>query len=197
MINRSVQIFDQQFQQQVQQQDFVLNPFEIAALEYLTGDVLDYGCGLGNFTLEAARRGHSVYAVDASSAAIAHIQSAADDQNLPVQAVQADLVNWQIHQPFATIAAIGILTYFRRQQALQMLRSIQENVKSGGRAIVNSLIVGTTFLDLFDGDHYYLFAADEIESAFDGWTILASLKHEFEAPNQTIKVLSTVIAEKN
>lgn len=66
--NHAVSFFDTQFQKQVSEQSFVLNPFEELALPHLTG------CGLGNLGVAAARRGASVAAVDASFAAISHIQ---------------------------------------------------------------------------------------------------------------------------
>ena len=78
----SVEFFDTQFQQQVRDRDFRLNPFELAALPYLHGHVLDYGCGLGNLAFAAAHCGCSVLALDASPAAITHIrQRAATDTN--------------------------------------------------------------------------------------------------------------------
>ncbi len=71
--NKSVEFFETQFQRQVRERDYALNPFETLALDYLTGTVLDLGCGLGNLSLEAGRRGHRILAVDASPAAIARI----------------------------------------------------------------------------------------------------------------------------
>ena len=66
---RSVEFFDAQFQRQIREREYALNPFETLALDYLKGSVLDLGSGLGNLSLEAGRRGHHVVAVDASPAA--------------------------------------------------------------------------------------------------------------------------------
>ena len=67
--NRSIDFFDSQFQKQVAGSDFALNPFENAVLPFVRGSMLDLGCGLGNLSVEAARRGAEVVAVDASEAA--------------------------------------------------------------------------------------------------------------------------------
>ena len=192
----SVEFFDAQFQRQIREREYALNPFETLALDYLKGTVLDLGSGLGNLSLEAGRRGHHVVAVDASPAAVARINADAQREGLPVQSIQADVERWTIDQSYDTIVAIGLLMFFRRERALDLLRAIQQHVNPGGRAIVNVLIEGTTYLGMFDPDNYYLFAADELESRFAGWIILASRQQTFPAPGETWKKFSTVIAEK-
>ena len=173
-----------------------LNPFETLALDYLRGTVLDLGSGLGNLSLEAARRGHHVVAVDASSAAVARINTDAQREGLPVRAIQVDIERWIIDKPYDTIVAIGLLMFFPRARALALLRRIQEHVSPGGIAVVNVLIEGTTYMGMFDADNYYLFARNELEECFAGWKILASRHETFPAPEGTRKEFSTVIAEK-
>jgi len=107
-----------------------------------------------------------------------------------------DIESWTIDRMYDTIVAIGLLMFFRRERALDLLRAIQEHVQPGGRAIVNVLIEGTTYLGMFDPDNYYLFSADELENRFAGWAILASRQETFPAPGGTLKKFSTVIAEK-
>ena len=194
---RSVEFFEAQFQRQVQDREYALNPFEILALDYLTGSVLDLGSGLGNLSLEAGRRGHRVVAVEASPTAVARINTDARRERLPVQAIQADIGRWTIEQSYDTIVAIGLLMFFDREPALRLLRAIQERVSPGGRAVVNVLIEGTTYMDMFDAGNYCLFRRSELEERFAGWTILSSRYQTFPAPGRTRKEFSTVIAEKS
>ena len=70
----SIQFFERQFAEQFRTGGFKLNPFELVAVYYLKGRVLDYGCGMGNLAFAAAERGCDVLALDASPAAIRHIQ---------------------------------------------------------------------------------------------------------------------------
>lgn len=192
----SIDFFDAQFRRQVAAREFVLNPFESLAVEHLVGDVLDLGCGLGNLSLEAARRGHAVTAVDGSPAGIARIGEAARDQGLAVRAIEADLASYSIDRYYDTVVAIGLLMFFGRERALALLGELQRAVRPGGRAIVNVLVEGTTFMDMFDPQTHYLFAPDELESSFAGWTILHSRRDEFDAPRATRKVFATLVARK-
>ena len=64
---KSVDFFEQQFQQQIAKGDFALNPFEEIVLPHLAGGVLDVGCGLGNLAIAAAKKGCAVSAFDGST----------------------------------------------------------------------------------------------------------------------------------
>ena len=194
--SNSIAFFDTQFQRQVRESDFALNPFEQLALDYVAGTVLDYGCGLGNLSLAAARRGCRVVAIDASATAVERIRTAAAQEKLTVEAICADLSNHRIERSYDTIVAIGLLMFFRRKRALALLADIQANVAAGGCAIVNVLIEGTTYMGMFDPDNYCLFGRDELAQRFAGWEILVSRHDSFPAPNDTRKEFATVIARR-
>jgi tellurite methyltransferase len=195
-LNHSVSFFDVQFQKQLREQNFALNPFEQAALKYLAGDVLDLGCGLGNLSMAAARNGANVVAVDASPAAIAHIRQTALDENLALHGIRADLADYRISGQFDVIAAIGLLMFFDRARALELLEDIQQHVRPGGLAVINALIEGTTFMGMFEPGHYTLFGHDELEQHFAGWQVLEQAFQTFPAPENTEKVFVTIIARK-
>lgn len=195
--NRTVSFFDGQFQQQIAEGEFALNPFEALALPFLSGRVLDLGCGLGNLTIEAARRNCSVLALDGSASAIARIQQVAAVDALPIQVEEVDLAIYRITEAFDTAVAIGLLMFFPQSRALEMLDDIQTHVCPGGKAIVNVLIEGTTYLEMFDADHYYLFGHGELQERFAGWEILESRHHSYQAPGPSIKAFSTVVARKS
>ena len=195
--NRGIEFFDTQFQRQVREGNFALNPFEKLALPFLRGRVLDLGCGLGNLSIEAARCGCSVLALDCSASAIARIQQAASAEKLAIQAEEADLASYRIAETFDTVVAIGLLMFFPKSRALEMLEDIKGHVSPGGIAIVNVLIEGTTYLDMFEPGYYYLFGHDELQERFVGWELLESRYDNFEAPGPSIKAFATVIARRS
>jgi len=195
--NQSIAFFDTQFRKQVASSDFALNPFEKAALPFVRGRVLDLGCGLGNLSVEIARRGLDVVAVDASDTAVERIRKAASAEGLKIEAVHADLESYAIPGKFDTIVAIGLLMFFKRERALALLSDIQEHVAEDGLAIVNTLVEGTTYMGMFESGNYCLFGKNELQERFKGWDILLSVHQGFDAPEETRKEFSTVIARKS
>lgn len=192
----SVRFFDAQFQQQVRVADLRLNPFEQIALPYLHGRVLDYGCGLGNLAVAAAQAGCSVVALDASPTAIAHLRRVASDQSLAIQASEADLRNHELGEAFDTVVSIGLLMFFDCATALRQLRNLQSHTRAGGVAVINVLVQGTTYMDMFDPQDHCLFSRDEMQAHFSGWEILHCEYQDFPAPKDQLKSFVTLVARK-
>lgn len=195
-MNRSVDFFDTQFERQIRAGDFALNPFEQLALPFLRGRILDLGCGLGNLAVEAARRGCDVVAVDASVQAIERIRKVAGAEALSIETKIADLTTYRVAEDFDVIISIGLLMFMESVQAHRLLNEIQSHVRRDGFAILNVLIEGTTYLDMFEPGRYYLFGENELKDRFAGWEILESKYDNFEAPGSTVKRFATVVARK-
>lgn len=192
----SVAFFDRQFQQQVLNKEFQLNPFELQILPHLRGRVLDFGCGMGNLSMAAAAQGCSVLALDASPSAISHLQRRAAVAALPVEAIEADLRRYELEEDFDCVVSIGLLMFFDCPAAFRALSMLQTHVRPGGIAAINVLIEGTSYLDMFQPGSYCLFPPGEMERRFAGWSIIQSDFRDFDAPGQRIKAFATLIAQK-
>jgi len=196
-LTESVHYFDRQFRRQVEAGDFLLNPFETSALPHLRGRVLDFGCGLGNLAVAAARQGCEVVAIDASPAAIAHLREVAARETLPIVAIEADLRNYAIGDAFDAAVSIGLFMFFDCATAERQLAALQSCVRPGGVMALNVLAQGTTYVDMFDAAAgYCLWPAAAMLERFRGWELLHVAEQDFPAPGDRLKRFVTVVARK-
>jgi tellurite methyltransferase len=196
MPTHSIHFFESQFQRQINTGEFELNPFERLALPYLTGDVLDLGCGLGNLAVAAARAGCRVTALDGSPTGVARLRETTGCLGLAIETHETDLACYRIDRDYDSIVAIGLLMFFPRQQAEALLADIVGRVKPGGVVALNVLTEGTTFLGMFEPGHYHLFPRGGLHVAVAGWEVLAQSHDVFPASNETTKAFDTLIARR-
>ncbi len=193
---RAVEFFGAQFERQIAAHDYQLNPFEERALPYLSGQVLDLGCGLGNLAMAAAARGAHVTAYDACENAVEDLAERALASGLDLWVRAVDLKGWRPEETYDAVNCIGLLMFFGREDALAGLQAVRDAVKPGGVAVVNALVAGTTFLAMFDPDEYYLFEPEEIAAPFSGWEVLHDSVEDFAAPGDKRKRFHTLIARR-
>lgn len=163
---------------------------------YLRGEVLDFGCGLGNLAFTAAKLGCKVTALDASPAAIEHIRLRAAAEGVPIPASVADLRDYSINGNDDCVVCIGLLMFFDCTTAFKVLSQLQSHVRPGGVAVINVLVEGTTYLEMFEPSSHCLFARSEMLDRFKGWRIEQSEFSDFDAPQATFKRFSTIVARK-
>lgn len=192
----SVAFFEEQFRKQSSDTALALNPFEVLVLPYLNGDVLDFGCGMGNLAFAAAKQGCRVIALDASPTAIRHICDCAAANGLSVSAAVADLRDYPLAGTYDAIVSIGLLMFFDCARAIKILDDLKAHVRPGGIAAVNVLVEGTTYLGMFDPVDHCLFAPNTLREEFEGWAIEQMEFSNFSAPNDTVKRFCTIVARK-
>lgn len=194
--NHSVEFFELQFRRQACADAGALNPFEERVLPWLSGHVLELGCGLGHLALAAARRGCRVLALDASATAIAHLEAAARREGLAVEARCADLDVYRPDEDFDALVSIGLLMFFAPDAGRAMLARMRERVRPGGVLAVNLLIEGTTWTAPFAPERTWLPAPSEVEAGFAGWEILGRWTDRFPVDGGTEKRFLTLLARR-
>lgn len=101
--------------------------------------VLDLMCGYGRHALALARKGMSVLAVDNLPAYIDEVKTVAGTENLPVEAVCTDVLQFQSGRQFDLALCMGnSLNFFNAADTLTILRHIAAQLKQGGHLLINS-----------------------------------------------------------
>lgn len=195
-VSRAIEFFDQQFRRQVRDAEFALNPFESLALAHARGRVLDYGCGLGNFAIAAARRGCEVVALDGSAAAIERVQRTAREERLAIEAIRADLRSHVPAGDFDVVVSIGLLPYFDCPTAFRALDALKVCTRPGGALALNVLIEGTTWTEGFGGGAHCLFAPDALRDRVRGWDVAHDERCDVDATGGEVKSFLTLIARR-
>ena len=139
---RAVEFFGAQFERQIAAHDYKLNPFEERALPYLSGNVLDLGCGLGNLALAAAARGAHVTAYDACENAVEDLAERAIASGLDVWVKAVDLKGWRPEETYDAVELHRAPHVLRARGRAGGPAAVRDAVRPGGVAVVNAMIEG-------------------------------------------------------
>lgn len=128
-------------QKEVDFLDWSLNKFSGRRVK----KVLDLACGPGRVSLELAKRGYEVTALDSSPEMIALFNKRAKEQKLPAKAFVGDMANFKFDKKFdAIICLMGSFSYLNsKEKRINHFRSINKNLKEEGIYILDELIYKT------------------------------------------------------
>ena len=115
---------------------------------------------------------------------------------MPSQVRTKDFVSVLDFEPADLASCLALAARVKRERALELLARIQEHVTERGLAIVNVLVEGTTYMGMFEPGNYCLFGRNELRERFGGWEILLDDYDSFDAPGNTKKEFSTIVARE-
>lgn len=101
--------------------------------------VLDLMCGYGRHSIALARKGVHVTAVDNLAAYINEITSISSNEGLPIQAIQANIVNFQSPRKADLAICMGnSLNFYPRNEITQILCNTRDSLFPLGKILINS-----------------------------------------------------------
>lgn len=119
----------------VKEVDFIIPYFNLKE----GSRVLDLMCGYGRHAIALAKKGMAVTAVDNLSDYINEISELADKEQLPLQAVQTDVLRYKGGEEFDLVLCMGnSLNFFDANDTVKILSNISSLLKRGGHLLINS-----------------------------------------------------------
>ena len=148
------------------------------------GRALDVGCGHGRNSLQLARAGFKVTAIDLSAVGIAKLRDSALTAGLDIETIVGDAETHAFTCCYDVIVAAYVLHHLRKTSALELIRRLQAHTVVGGVHAIAVFNKDSSFerLDPESGGFYP--ASDEIEDLYSGWNIVAHVdQHESALPH--------------
>lgn len=129
---------------------------EIALLKN-GGKVLDVMCGYGRHALGLGTRGVQVTAMDNLLDYIIELKSKAEEQNLPVNAIQEDVLHAKFNDVYDAAICMGnSFSFFDKADAVTILKNISNHLKPNGVLIINSWMIAEVAIKHFkEKDWHY------------------------------------------
>jgi 2-polyprenyl-3-methyl-5-hydroxy-6-metoxy-1,4-benzoquinol methylase len=119
----------------VKEVDFILPYFNLQP----GSKVLDLMCGYGRHAIGLAKKGIDVTAVDNLPDYINEIKQAAQRESLPLKAVQASVLDYELSDMYDLAMCMGnSLNFFNAADTTKILTNIFAHLKPGGHLLINS-----------------------------------------------------------
>ncbi len=129
--------------------DFMIPYFKLEAGQR----VLDLMCGYGRHALALARKGIQVTAVDNLEAYTSEIKTTAAAEHLPVEVVQADILNYTPEGKYTLAICMGnSLNFFNHTDLQQILNQVSAALLPGGALLINSWSIAEIVFPKFKAD---------------------------------------------
>ncbi len=115
--------------------DFIIEAAGLKSKDH----VLDLMCGYGRHALELGRRDCKVTAIDNLPAYTSEIETKASEEDLPINAITADVVNIKLDGTFQAAICMGnSLAFFNKEDTLKLLRNVASILNKNGKLIINT-----------------------------------------------------------
>jgi len=98
------------------------------------GKILDLGCGQGRDSIALARMGYDVVGVDISKVGISYMMSVAENEELKIKGVIADIYSYEIDESVDIVLLDSMLHFYKpdKKKEAGFLLRIMNDLKIGG-----------------------------------------------------------------
>lgn len=128
---------------------------DVASLQK-NDSVLDLMCGYGRHSLELARRGYTVTAIDNLTDYVDEINNTAISEKLPVKAVVAGALQAPIEHTYKAAICMGnSFAFFDRNDACALLQKIASHLSPGGIFLINTWMIAEIAIKHFQEREWY------------------------------------------
>jgi len=160
--------------------------FIVDVLNVPHGRILDVPCGTGRHSIELAKHGYSVTAIDISEKFINGLREKVNKQQLTIDVIHANIVKHEITGSFDGAICLGnSFGYFQHDDMQAFVQKVASVLKPGAKWIINSGLTAESFLPKFKKDGRYELGdlIMEINNEYDEWnscllTKLTYTKHD-------------------
>jgi len=115
------------------------NP-QIVGLEeagWISGSVLDAGCGTGENALYLAARGHDVWGVDAAPLAVRKAEQKARERGISARFLRADALRLdRLGRTFDTVVDVGLFHTFSNRERERYTASLSAVLRPRGKLVI-------------------------------------------------------------
>lgn len=133
--------------------------------------VLDMMCGYGRHTLGLASKGVKVTAVDNLPDYVNEIRAAAAPGQLPVEAIQHDVISYRPENDFRLVICMGnSLNFFNATDTVILLKNWANALTPGAHVLINSWSLTETVIPQF---------SEKSEASHGGINIVSQSKYLF------------------
>lgn len=160
-----------------------------------SGKVLEMGCGEGGTSIELAKKGFDVTCIDISKTAIESMKKEAMKENIKINAICADLEDYEITKNYDIIIANGFFHFLPEKNTLKLISDCQKHTNKGGINIFEVLLEGDPSQEE-DSEGYY-FPNEKLKEIYSDWNIKHYEEYEdYDTEEKCNNKIAFIIAKK-
>ncbi|WP_018131517.1 methyltransferase domain-containing protein [Effusibacillus pohliae] len=149
--------------------------------------LVDLGAGEGRDSVFLAEQGFAVLAVDIAPAGLDKARRLADERNVRIETLEADVNDLILPELVDVLYSIGTLQYIEPQNRQRQFRHFKQRTAPGGLHVLFAFVEHPDVQPAPDwGQNEYLYARDELQSYYRDWETVDTYEFIFDCNSSHI-----------